>query len=201
MNTVVPALFSSLSRSRTSRMPRGSRPLVGSSRISSRGARSRAAARPSRWRMPSEYLFTGRLSIPDRPTRSSASAILARRVRRARIAEALERVGLSGIDNRPVKRYSLGMRQRLGLAAALLRAPRLLILDEPTNGLDPRGIREVRDLLSEQVAHLADATGVKAVGRLVEDQQPGRPEQGRGQTEPLAHAERVPLHRAVVDPG
>jgi len=73
----------------------------------------------------------------------------ARRNRRARIAEALERVGLSGIDNRPVKRYSLGMRQRLGLAAALLRAPRLLILDEPTNGLDPRGIREVRDLLSE----------------------------------------------------
>jgi ABC-2 type transport system ATP-binding protein len=71
-----------------------------------------------------------------------------RRTRRHRVDEALERVGMAGIDNRPVRAYSLGMRQRLGLAAALLRAPRLLILDEPTNGLDPRGIREIRDLLT-----------------------------------------------------
>jgi ABC-type multidrug transport system ATPase subunit len=73
----------------------------------------------------------------------------ARRTRKARVGEALERVGLGGIDRRPVKAYSLGMRQRLGLAAALLRSPRLLILDEPTNGLDPRGIREIRDLMTE----------------------------------------------------
>ena len=72
-----------------------------------------------------------------------------RRDRATRIADALDRVGLSGIDRRPVRAYSLGMRQRLGLAAALLRRPQLLILDEPTNGLDPRGIREVRDLLIE----------------------------------------------------
>jgi ABC-type multidrug transport system ATPase subunit len=72
-----------------------------------------------------------------------------RRGRRGRVGEALERVGLAGIDRRPVRAYSLGMKQRLGLAGALLRRPRLLILDEPTNGLDPRGIREVRDLLVE----------------------------------------------------
>ena len=72
-----------------------------------------------------------------------------RRDRRDRVEEALHRVGLAGIDRRPVRAYSLGMRQRLGLAAALLRRPRLLVLDEPTNGLDPRGIREVRDLLTE----------------------------------------------------
>jgi ABC-type multidrug transport system ATPase subunit len=70
-----------------------------------------------------------------------------RSTRRRRIDEALEQVGLAGVGRKPVKAYSLGMRQRLGLAAALLRAPRLLILDEPTNGLDPQGIREIRDLL------------------------------------------------------
>jgi ABC-type multidrug transport system ATPase subunit len=71
--------------------------------------------------------------------------------RRRRIGEALERVGLADVGRRPVKAYSSGMRQRLGLAAALLRSPRLLVLDEPTNGLDPQGMREIRDLLVELV--------------------------------------------------
>jgi ABC-type multidrug transport system ATPase subunit len=71
--------------------------------------------------------------------------------RRQRIDDALARVGLDGVGRRPVRAWSTGMRQRLGLAAALLRAPRLLVLDEPTNGLDPHGMREVRDLLVELV--------------------------------------------------
>ncbi|MEO6509421.1 MAG: ATP-binding cassette domain-containing protein [Nocardioides sp.] len=111
----------------------------------------------------------------------------ARSGRRKRVEDVLERVGLAGVDERPVSAYSLGMRQRLGLAHALLGQPRLLVLDEPTNGLDPQGIREIRDLLLElhragttiflfsyllaEVEQIATRVGVLDRGRLVIQEQ------------------------------
>ena len=68
---------------------------------------------------------------------------------RERIDGLLERVGLTARSDDPVSNYSLGMKQRLGIATALLTNPRLLLLDEPVNGLDPAGIREVRRLLTD----------------------------------------------------
>ena len=100
-----------------------------------------------------------------------------------RIGEMLESVGLTHAADRHVGGYSLGMRQRLGLAAALLGDPPVLVLDEPGNGLDPQGIRWLRDLLRERAAsggtifvsshllaeveHLADEIVVLSRGQLV----------------------------------
>ncbi|CAG9620598.1 ABC transporter ATP-binding protein [Sutcliffiella rhizosphaerae] len=68
-------------------------------------------------------------------------------VAKQRIEDVVNLVGLNGRIHEKVKTYSLGMRQRLGIAQALLHKPKVLILDEPTNGLDPAGIREIRDYL------------------------------------------------------
>lgn len=101
----------------------------------------------------------------------------------ARVDEMIDAVGLSPASHRRVGAYSLGMRQRLGLAAALLGDPPVLILDEPANGLDPQGVRTLRDLLRaraaqggtvlvsshllSEVEHLADDIVIVAAGRLV----------------------------------
>jgi ABC-2 type transport system ATP-binding protein len=69
-----------------------------------------------------------------------------------RVDEVLEVVGLRDRAQQRVKSYSLGMRQRLAVASALLKSPELLILDEPANGLDPAGIREMRDLVRDLAA-------------------------------------------------
>jgi ABC-2 type transport system ATP-binding protein len=101
----------------------------------------------------------------------------------ARIGGALARTGLSQRADERVKRYSLGMRQRLGVARSLLADPELLILDEPTNGLDPAGIREFRDMirgfvaegrtvllsshLLDEVEKICDAVAIVDRGRVV----------------------------------
>ncbi|QSB15088.1 ATP-binding cassette domain-containing protein [Natronosporangium hydrolyticum] len=74
-------------------------------------------------------------------------------VPQSRVPEVVELVGLTGREGDRVKTYSLGMKQRLAVASALLKQPKLLILDEPANGLDPAGIREMRDLLRNLAAN------------------------------------------------
>lgn len=102
------------------------------------------------------------------------------RTSRRRIGEALERVGLAAAAGKRYKAYSLGMKQRLGIAAALLQPRELLILDEPTNGLDPQGTREVRALVREIAA---DGTTVFVSSHL------------------LAEVEQVCSHVAVMRAG
>jgi ABC-2 type transport system ATP-binding protein len=116
-----------------------------------------------------------RLDAADRTAEPATAA--------ARVTTALERVGLLAAAGKRYRAYSLGMRQRLALAAALLAPRDLLVLDEPTNGLDPQGTREVRSLISglaadgttvmlsthllSEVEQICDQVGVMRQGRLV----------------------------------
>ncbi|WP_405617751.1 ABC transporter ATP-binding protein [Streptomyces sp. NBC_00076] len=88
------------------------------------------------------------------------------RTRANRVAAALDRVGLAAAAGKKAKAYSLGMKQRLGLAAALLQPRKLLVLDEPTNGLDPQGMREIRSLIRELAS---DGTTVFLSSHLLDE--------------------------------
>jgi ABC-2 type transport system ATP-binding protein len=146
---------------------------------------------PAFWR----YL-TGRKNLELFARAGGSSDDRARRL--SRIDAALETVGLTAVAHKRVRAYSQGMRQRLGIALALLGEPELLVLDEPTNGLDPGGMREIRRLLRRladdgttvfvsshllsEVEAMCDRVGVMAHGRLVAE---GRPSSLRGTADRL----------------
>jgi ABC-2 type transport system ATP-binding protein len=91
-------------------------------------------------------------SLTARQNLASRAALRGRGARTARIDDILDQVGLTDVADDKVRGFSLGMRQRLGLAAALLTTPRLLVLDEPANGLDPAGTRHVHRVLNRLAA-------------------------------------------------
>ena len=139
-------------------------------------------------------------------------------VSKSRVMEVLRQVGLAGSANVKFKKYSLGMKQRLGMAAALLKDPELLILDEPTNGLDPQGMAEMRALIRSlgeggktvllsshlmgEVEQICDRVGVIRAGRLVAEGTVAEL-RGRGgflvRAEPLEAAAEVLENLAGVD--
>nr|WP_205834690.1 ABC transporter ATP-binding protein [Arthrobacter sp. SF27] len=127
---------------------------------------------------PAFYPFlsgTANLQRFDTADRHASSA-----TRRARVNQALDRVGLSHAAGKKVRAYSLGMKQRLGIANALLMPRELLVLDEPTNGLDPQGTREVRSLVRSLAA---EGTTVFVSSHL------------------LAEVEQICTHAAVMSAG
>ncbi len=127
---------------------------------------------------PAFYPFlsgTANLHRLDAATRQASAAS-----RKSRVNQALERVGLSHAAGKRVHAYSLGMKQRLGIANALLFPRELLVLDEPTNGLDPQGTREVRNLVHSLAA---DGTTVFVSSHL------------------LAEVEQMCTHAAVMSAG
>lgn len=139
-------------------------------------------------------------------------------VSKARVGEVLKQVELSGRAKDKYKKYSLGMKQRLGVAAALLKDPELMILDEPTNGLDPKGMSDMRELIRNlgqgertvllsshllgEVEQICDRVGVIQKGELVAE---GTVAELRGaaglliKAEPLEKAARIAEQLADVE--
>lgn len=128
-----------------------------------------------------------------------------------RVAETLDTVKLTGREKDKYKKYSLGMKQRLGVAAALLKDPELLILDEPTNGLDPQGMADMRDLIRKlgrgertvllsshllgEVEQICDRAGVISKGKLIRE---GTVEELRGRSELLVRTHQLAEAGEVV---
>jgi ABC-2 type transport system ATP-binding protein len=131
---------------------------------------------------------------------------------RTRVDEVLEIVDLADRADDPFKTYSLGMKQRLGVAAALLKDPALLILDEPTNGLDPKGMADMRDLVRRlgsgrtsvllsshllgEIEHICDRVGIIREGRLVAE---GTVQALRGATGLILQADPLDGAAHVID--
>jgi ABC-2 type transport system ATP-binding protein len=134
------------------------------------------------------------------------------------VAAAIDRLGLAAYADRRAGTLSLGNMQRLGLAKALLHSPELLILDEPSNGLDPAGIVEIRQFLQElarergttvflsshilgEVARLADRIGIIHAGRLVEELDASEMERNRRRRLLLRTRDLAAGHAALVGGG
>jgi len=137
-------------KSTTMRMMLGlDRPSSGRVRID--GKRYRDLREPLRY---IGAMIDARAVHPGRTAYNNLKVLaLSNRIPVARVGEVLEQVGLSKVAHRRPKGFSLGMSQRLGIAAALLGDPEIVILDEPVNGLDPQGIHWVRDLMKDLARH------------------------------------------------